>query len=405
MNLRNDDGTRISIAPVTGVEQVWWPEAGRYTDYSLVPHAGESYRASVPQNIADLNPSIPPSIAGELERATLELRAFDDEFGGELSAFATLLVRSEALSSSQIERVDAKARQVVAAEIGESDRSGARLIAAAGSSLRSALTEASDVGADLARGIHASLLADQPRLAPGEWRSDPIWVGTSSTSPHGADFVAPPAELVPELMADWSAFAARDDVPAFAQALIAHAQFETIHPFRDGNGRTGRALLQAQLRRRGITRRALVPVSAGLLTDTDGYFNALASYQAGDAAPILRAGREAVTRSVANATQLVEEVRSIRTRFRETLSIRAHSRAWDVLDYAIDQPVFTARLAAERLGIAPSNVQRHLDRLVDDRVLQASTSAHRRRGRVYRAQDILDALDRFAERSARRPAA
>lgn len=95
---------------------------------------------------------------------------------------------------------------------------------------------------------------------------------------------------------------------------------------------------------------ALVPVSAGLLGDVEGYFAALTAYQHGDAAPTLRAGTEASHRSIANTARLVDELRAIRARQQEQLSMRKDSRAWDPLAYAYEQPVFTARLAAERLG-------------------------------------------------------
>ncbi len=98
---------------------------------------------------------------------------------------------------------------------------------------------------------------------------------------------------VPAAIDDLMAFAARDDVPLLAQIAVAHAQFETIHPFTDGNGRTGRALVQAMLRNKGLTRQVTVPVSAGLLADTDGYIAALTAYRDGDAAPIVERFAEA----------------------------------------------------------------------------------------------------------------
>lgn len=397
---RDEISPAVQLPPIDHVEQRWWPEAGRFTDYSLVPNIGEPYRAAMPPHIAGLDLSIPSSLARELETATLQLRSFDAEFGADVLPYVTLLVRSEALSSSQIEHVNANARQVIAAEIGEFDRASATLIASAGSSLAAALEDPGEVNAQLASRIHAALLEGHTHLTPGQWRSDPIWIGTSSASPHGADYVAPPADSVPDLMADWSTFAARTDLPILAHVMIAHAQFETIHPFRDGNGRTGRALLQAMLRRHAVTTRLLVPVSAGLLHDTDSYFAALAAYQAGDAAPILRAGVEAIDRSVGNARQLVNEIREIRMHLRDSLRIRPQSRAWEVIDFMFEQPVFTARVAAERLDITVNNMQRHLDRLLDEGVLRQSASAHRGRGRVYRSPDVLAALDRFAARSA-----
>src|SRR5262249_56504813 len=103
--------------------------------------------------------------------------------------------------------------------------------------------------------------------------------------PHGAAFVPPHYERVPDAMRDLMSFVRRDDLPVLAHAALAHAQFETIHPFVDGNGRTGRALVHAMLRARGVTRNVTVPVSAGLLTDTDAYFAARMTHTPRDPGP------------------------------------------------------------------------------------------------------------------------
>src|SRR5690625_296379 len=124
-------------------------------------------------------------------------------------------------------------------------------------------------------------MAGQPRPAPGEWRDEAVWIGTRTDTPRDAEFVAPVHERIPDLVADLCAFTARGEIPPFVSVAVAHAQFETIHPFSDGNGRTGRALAQAMLRQRGLTRNVAVPVSAGLLGDVEGYHQALTAYCAG----------------------------------------------------------------------------------------------------------------------------
>ena len=106
----------------------------------------------------------------------------------------------------------------------------------------------------------------------GRWRDEQVWIGGDSFGPHDAEFVPPHHARVPALMADLIKFTSRADLPLLSQAAIAHAQFETVHPFADGNGRTGRALIHAMLRGHRLTRNVTVPVSAGLLTDTRSYF-------------------------------------------------------------------------------------------------------------------------------------
>ena len=112
-----------------------------------------------------------------------------------------------------------------------------------------------------------------------EYREARKWI--RGNSPHTAEFVPPHPSRVLPAMDDLVAFMRRDDILALTQAAIAHAQFETIHPFADGNGRSGRAIVSALLRAKGITRNVTVPVSAGLLTDTGAYFDALGEYREG----------------------------------------------------------------------------------------------------------------------------
>ena len=126
------------------------------------------------------------------------------------------------------------------------------------------------------------MLGAQDPSSAGRWRTEQVWIGGDGYSPHRQSFIPPHHEHIPALIADLLAFARRTDVPLLTQSAIAHAQFETIHPFTDGNGRTGRALIHAMLRGPGLTRNVTVPVSAGLLTDTAAYFEAFTAYRAGN---------------------------------------------------------------------------------------------------------------------------
>lgn len=151
--------------------------------------------------------------------------------------------------------------------------------------------------------LHAVLMEQHARHTPGEWRTEPAWIGKASDSPLGAEFVAPHHEYVLGLASDLVAFINDPTVPALLSAAVGHAQFETIHSFTDGNGRTGRALVQAMLKHCGVTRNVAVPVSAGLLADVEGYHAALTAYRTGDLDPIVRAFADASLRAVHNARQ------------------------------------------------------------------------------------------------------
>jgi hypothetical protein len=136
--------------------------------------------------------------------------------------------------------------------------------------------------------------------------------------------VPPVASRVPTEMTDLLAFVARDNLPAVAQAALAYPQFETIHPFSDGNGRTGRALLNAILRAKGVTVNAAAPVSAGLLADRDGYIAALTGFRAGKPDEIVSVVARAALVAVQNGRALVEANRAVRAGWAHTLrSVRS----------------------------------------------------------------------------------
>src|SRR5262249_15243076 len=153
----------------------------------------------------------------------------------------------------------------------------------------------------------------------GRWRTEQVWVGGGGFGPHRAAFVPPHYERGPDAMRDLMSFVRRDDLPGLAHAALAHAQFETIPPLGDGNGRTRQALAHAMLRAGGLTRNVTVPVSAGLLTDTDAYFAALMAYRRGDAARIVALIAEASFAAIANGRQLVAELRRVRQRWNDVI--------------------------------------------------------------------------------------
>lgn len=203
------------------------------------------------------------------------------------------------------------------------------------------------------------------------------------------------------LLARLSEFAARSDVEPFIHVALRHAQFETIHPFTDGNGRTGRALAQSMLRHAGVTRAVAVPVSAGLLADVEGYHAALMAYRAGEIEPIIASFSHAAGRAVANARQLITELDGIRLAWSERLTARKSSNAWRLLDVLIARPVLTAATAADAVGIARPNAYPPLRQLEADGIVQ-SRREHALGDSLWRADDVLAALDRFAERAGRR---
>ena len=201
-------------------------------------------------------------------------------------------------------------------------------------------------------------------------------------------------------MADLVKFTRRTDLPLLSQAAIAHAQFETIHPFPDGNGRTGRALIHAMLRGHGLTRNVTVPVSAGLLTDTNGYFDALTAYRQGDPAAIVEKLANASFAAAANGRQLVLDLREIRQGWEDKIKARRGATAWQLADVLLRQPVIDTPTVARELGVTPQNALRAIAPLADAGILEEFTGFAR--NRMWQSREVLDALDDFAARAGRR---
>lgn len=402
--------------PALQYEDVAWdvhPVSGMPRgDRSMI---GRSYRASIVAPIAGVDVQLSAQTQSLAEEAAVALARFDQEVGQLVAPYAAVVMRSESASSSQIENLSASARRIAEAEAlgrhasqggsgsssGPGAASNAELIVANTAAMRTALGHRStSVSAQSILDIHQALLGEVDPSIAGRWRADQVWIG--GATPHSAQFVPPVAERVPAAIADLTSFIARQDLPALAQTAIAHAQFETIHPFPDGNGRTGRALMYAILREKEVLTEAAAPISSGLLQNTDDYFEALTLYRQGQLEPIVSKVARAALMGVDNGRALVADLTRVRATWDETglRDLRSHSKARVLADGLLQHPVITASTAATILG-SDANVHRHIHELVRRGVL-ISHQDYKSRNMTWRAQDVLDALDDYVARSGRR---
>jgi Fic family protein len=372
---------------------------GQISRSQLRRHQGP-YQAAIAPKVAGSDPGLPSDLRASAEDAANELVRFDLEMGGEIAPFGAVLLRSESAASSQIENLTASARAIAEAEIGDLSRRNAAQIVANVRAMEAALALADEIDEDSILAMHRALMESTEPAIAGKWRTEQVWVGGSSVGPHGALFVAPHHTRVGPAIADLVEFIRRDDLQVLVHAALAHAQFETIHPFPDGNGRTGRALLHSMLRNKALVQRVTVPISAGLLADTSAYFDALSSYRAGDPSVIVREMVKASFLAVANGRELATELREIRTNWRERVVARRDSSVWRVADLLLRHPVINAQLVVEELNIAVSNVYRYIEPLERAGVLTEFTD--RKRHRAWRSTEVLAALDGFAARAGRR---
>jgi Fic family protein len=358
------------------------------------------YRAAVAPEISRLDLVLPAATMALVDEATAELARFDAEMGTEIAPFGAILLRSESAASSRIENLTASAKAVALAELGDTSRRNAAEIVANTTAMQAAIELADRLDPPAVLAMHAALLGHHDPEVAGKWRDAQVWIGSSSYGPHTATFVPPHHSRVPAAIDDLVEFMLRDDLAVLPQAAIAHAQFETIHPFPDGNGRTGRALVHCLLRGKRLTRQVTVPVSAGLLTDTDRYFEALTAYRSGDIQPIVERFAEASFDSVVNGRQLVTELRALRAAWSDAITSRRQATVWRVLNVVFQHPVLDNGRVQRELGVSVMGADAAITELVGIGALEEITGG--RRNRRYAAVQVLAALDAFAERAGRR---
>lgn len=396
---------------LTGGPGTTWPahipEARSWRQRSRGGAAADRMMSEVvtmrPPLIAERAPRLEPGLLAAMEACVLEIAALDHSHGAERGALETLLLRTESVASSKIEHIDASMDDYARALHGIKSNPSATSMAASTAAL-AALISSVDAGADIEIQMilmaHLALMVDDPQESAyaGRFRDLQNWIGGSDYSPRNAVYVPPPPETVAAYMGDLVAFANRTDLPVIAQAAIVHAQFESIHPFTDGNGRIGRALINTVLRRRGATRRVVVPLASALVARRDDYFDVLGEYREGNVEPIIRSFSTASTIAAREARVTAAKIAELLPRWQREVGARRGSAAARLLEGLIAAPIFSAPDAEETIGGATSSVYAGIERLHAAGVLRPLTA--RTRNQVWGASELLDELDDLSVRIA-----
>ncbi|BCW51986.1 Fic family protein [Arthrobacter sp. StoSoilB13] len=394
---RDEEFGGLAWPSISHEEHPWAADAEPGTSRRQRLLARGPYEAAIPAEIASLDPQVDSRTQSLVEAATVEMVRFDAELGQESAPFAALLLRSESASSSQIENLTAGARKILLAQLGDRSSPNAALIASNVDAMEAAIALSEDLSVQNIGAMHHTLLASSDQVIAGEYRASQVWI--RGNSPHSAEFVPPHHGRVMAAMEDLVEFMRRDDIPALTQAALAHAQFETIHPFADGNGRTGRAIVSALLRAKGVTEKVTIPVSSGLLTNTRLYFDSLGDYRQGNILPIIVRFAESSMLAVENGRLLAEDIRTAQKEFVAKIG-SAQKSVLKVLELLPREPAITAEMAADYAKVSQATAYRAVQRLEAAGVL---TPAGKVRGvSVWLARDIIAALDDFAARSGRR---
>jgi Fic family protein len=361
---------------------------------------GFSFQAYIPTMVADqgfLLESDTAAAAANAEAACRELNAEPPDLGN-FEMLARQLLRAESVASSRIEGLVLSHRRLAkAAFSGTHDITAQSVLA----NIR-ALEQAVDLGANvetLGRGhleeVHRILFeGTRDEAHGGQLRTEQNWIGGSASSPRDAEFVPPPPEHVPDLIDDLCAFCNREDLPAAIQASIAHVQFETIHPFFDGNGRVGRALILIVLRRRGLARSYLPPVSLVLAGEADHYVAGLGSWRDGDEDDWYRIFIDALYRAAAGGRHFAGDIAELQSRWLAAAGDpRRDSGPRRLIELLPSQPILDVRTAAGLLGGSVERARQAIARLERAGVLRQTSAG--RRNRAWESVGLFDLLDRF----------
>ena len=360
------------------------------------------YDAFIPAALAGLNPTIAAELAGVVSDAEAATRSLNDRARPALRPLARLLLRTESIASSRVEGLQANARSLARAEanadFGKNVGSGVVEILANIDAMELAVEETAArptiTTGDLVE-IHQALMRHAPNEAiAGRVRDVQNWIGGNDYNPCGADFVPPPPEHVTQLLGDLCDFCNNDHLPPLIQAAIAHAQFETIHPFEDGNGRTGRALIHVLLRRRRLAPSYVPPISVVLAANKDHYIDGLTQYRDGELDVWLERFAVAAARAASLAERYLSRVQDLQNQWRSELrdeaNVRADAAAWAVIDELPGHPVITVPVATAVTGRSKSSTAVAIDQMVEAGILVLLSQS--KRNRAWEAAGLLDLL-------------
>lgn len=387
----------MSLWPAVTTEEVSWDI--RDDDIFLIPKSRRrkitpTYKAAIPATISGQTLQLPSETIEQLADTRSRLARFDEKQAALSFNMPSLLLRSESAASSQIENLTSSARNIALAELSPTAPKNAQIIVGNIEAMRRALSFEGPLTIDDIRSIHQALLQREDTSFAGIFREEQVWVGGTSYSPHEALFVPPVATRITECLKDLCQFVQQDTLDPLAKAAIVHAQFETIHPFIDGNGRTGRTLLHRLLRDDGIITNGTLPISAGLLHNIDAYMDALSLYQQGNPLPLIEQLVSALDLAMSVAQKTSAHISEIVGNWHNHITERANAKIHQLPAVLIEQPVVDSSYIAKQLDITQRAATNLINRACEYGILRPLGNA--RRGDYYQAVDIIDVLDEIS---------
>lgn len=382
-------------------ERIWEPDPGAYGGRKR--RQGGRYEVFIPDPIAErefpLNNTAVSAVTAAT-KALAHLNASPPRLAS-LNALASNLLRSEGAASSRIEGLAVSHKRLARAAYKDVGKRGGdnRAAEVLGNveAMKKAIARENSGPFTVAsiEEIHRTLLRfTADRNIAGAVRDKQNWIGGNDYNPIGATYVPPPPECVPDLLADLCRFIERDDLAPVAQAALAHSQFENIHPFADGNGRVGRALIYTILRRRGEIDIYIPPISLVLAREPRSYIADLVAFGQGDVSGWCEFFATATERAAQEAERLAAAVEDLQASWLERLgSPRADAAVRELVSALPEQPVIDVAAGRQLTGKSHVAVQAALRQLEGAGVLQRLNE--RKWGRVWECGELLDFVEDF----------
>lgn len=362
------------------------------------------YRACIPEPLPPEDLTIDTDLQALLSRADLALGRLDGvvELIPDPDRFVLMYIRREAVLSSQIEGTHASLMDVLEYEA-SADGAEARVdvleILNYTRAMQYGLARLSELplGRRLMCEVHRVLMENarggEPQKTPGQFRRSQNWIG--GASPATAKFVPPPPEIVDDTFSELERFLHDPTpMPALIKIGLAHAQFETIHPFLDGNGRTGRLLITFWLTEQGILRRPLLHPSLYLKVHRDDYIDRLQDIRDhGSWEEWLKFFVDGLAQAATEAADRARDIVALRERDRDRIARRLGRRSGNglqLLDHLFRQPVVTVGIVQRFLEVSQPTASGLVNELADMGLLNEITG--RQRNRIFSYEEYIRAF-------------
>lgn len=332
----------------------------------------------------------------------VEQRLADVNSDSDLATVGPILTRSEGIASSRIEGLAMSTRRIYEARQHPDDieDSPARQIVGNMDVMIDVLrrTDLPLTHGDIHRWHRAVMEPESgTRHTVGAYRGIQNWIGGRTDTPVGAAFAPPPPELIPGLMDDLLRFANERTLSPIIQAAIAHAQFETIHPYTDGNGRVGRALVYRILAARGAIRNTAPPISPIIVRDREPYISGLTAYRDGQPSTWVDTFVLTLNGGCAYSLLLAASLTALTQSWHERVSdVKRSAVDHKIVAKLIERPILDTGLITEEFGVSTVAARDALRRLEQRAVVIERPLRKGRRGRpakVYEASELFDLLD------------